>query len=379
MARNPIETSSVKRVAVIAPDGLSIQRQRSELIADIMARRHSVLALVPEDAAHTLPALAELGITTATFPYSGRQPSMFGDRKTVAAIAAALSDWRAHVALCAGSKTMLLGAMAAKKARVTRRVGLVTALPPAMTSDGAASPGWAWQRLMNSGCRGLDAVVFHNDSHRSRFAATGCLVSTLSTMVLPGAGVDLERHAIQPLPPLVNGDVPALNFAMIARLDASKGVIEFCEAARLVKQSAPDTQFILAGPDGDLDRNALSSYSDSVEIFADQADVRPLLTAAHVIVLPSWGEGMPRILLEALATGRPIITTDIPGARDTVDERINGVLVPPKDVSSVADAIASFLKRPDLIPAMARASRSKAERRFDVRQVNAALLQVLGL
>ena len=379
MARGLSDTTSVRRVAFIAPDGLSLLRQRADLIAEILARRHSILALLPEHAAQSIPALAERGITAATFPWKSEQPSVFADRQTVALITAKLLDWRAHVALCYGAKTLPLGALAAKNARVTRRVGLVTALPPAMMIDSGAQPGWAWRRLLKSGFRALDAAVFHNDSHRAQLAGLSCLQRNITIATVPGSGVDLVRHHLQPMPSLMSEGRTALNFAMIARLDAAKGVIEFCEAAAQVKRSAPETRFILAGRDGDLDRTALSRYSPSVEIMGDQGDAFPLLTAAHVIVLPSWGEAMPRILLEALATGRPVITTSIPGSRETVDERVNGVLVPPKNVAALAAAMESYIARPDLIPAMGRASRSKAERRFDAREVNATLLQVLGI
>ncbi len=379
MARNSTETSSVKRVALIAADGLSILRQRSELTADILKRRHSILALVPEQSAHHIPELNERGLAAASFPMRGAEPALLADRKSIAAIAALLADWRAHVVLSTGAKTMLLGTMAAKRAGASRTVGLVTALPQALMVDDQAEPTWVWRRLMKTGFGGCDAVVFHNEVHRRRVEALGFLKPSCEIQVVAGAGVDLAHHAVQPLPPLVNQGGTALNFAMVARLDAAKGVIEFCKAATLVKKSAPGTRFILCGPDGDVDRDALSRYSASVEIVADQADVRPLLTAAHVIVLPSWGEAMPRVLLEALAMGRPVITTNRPGTRDTVDERVNGVLVQPKDVVGLAAAMQSFLLRPDLIPAMARASRSKAERRFDVAPVNATLLRVLGL
>ena len=379
MARSPIDTTSVKRVALIAPDGLSLLRQRSELIADIIARRHSVLALLPEQAAQSIPALMERGIAAATFPWKSDRPSILADRQTVAAIAGQLADWRAHVVLCYGAKTLPLGALAARKARVKRRVGLVTALPPVMMPDAGALPGWAWRRLLKSGFKALDAAVFHIDSHRAQLTAAGCLPRTLEVATVAGSGVDLMRYTMQPLPPLANDGRTALNFAMVARLDAAKGVIEFCEAAMQVKNTAPDTRFILAGRDGDLDRTLLSRYGISIEIIDDQGDAGPLCAASHVFVLPSWGEALPRVLLEALAIGRPIITTDIAGARETVDERVNGVLVPPKNVTALVAAMESFINRPDLIPAMARASRSKAERRFDVRTVNATLLHMLGL
>ena len=379
MARSPTDTSSVKRVALIAADGLSILRQRSDLTAELLKRRHSILALVPEQSAHYIPELNERGLAAATFPMRGTEPSLLADRKSIAAIAALLADWRAHVVLSSGAKSMLLGTMASKRAGISRTVGLVTALPQALMSDDQAEPTWGWRRLLKTGFGCSDAVVFHNEVHRRRIDALGFLKPGCEVQVVTVAGVDLAHHAMQPLPPLVNQGATTLNFAMVARLDAAKGVIEFCEAATLIKKSAPDTRFILCGPDGDVDRDALSRYSSSVEIVADQADVRPLLAAAHVIVLPSWGEAMPRVLLEALATGRPVITTNRPGTRDTVDERVNGVLVQPRDVAGLAAAMQSFLNRPDLIPAMARASRSKAERRFSVAPVNATLLRILGL
>ena len=98
-----------------------------------------------------------------------------------------------------------------------------------------------------------------------------------------------------------------------------------------------------------------------------------------MFVYPAHGEGMPGAVLEAMSMGRPIITTDTPGCRDTVDERVNGCLVPPGNPEALAEAMQSFLRRPELIAAMARASRMKAERRFDQRPVVAALMDVLGL
>jgi glycosyltransferase involved in cell wall biosynthesis len=98
-----------------------------------------------------------------------------------------------------------------------------------------------------------------------------------------------------------------------------------------------------------------------------------------VFVLPAHEEGFAHEVAEAMACGRPAITTDVPGCRETVDERVSGVLVPPRDAMALASAIESFLRRPDLIPWMAQASRHKAERRFDAQAVNRTLLRLLGL
>ncbi len=125
--------------------------------------------------------------------------------------------------------------------------------------------------------------------------------------------------------------------------------------------------------------DAIGANDGTIEYLGVLDDVRPAIGRAHVYVYPSRAEGMPRSVLEALAAGRPVITTNSPGCRETVDERVNGCLVPPGDAAALAEAMESFLKRPDLIPAMARASRIKAERRFDAREVNKVLLEVLGL
>jgi glycosyltransferase involved in cell wall biosynthesis len=379
MAHGPTDTRSIKRLAIIAPDGESLLRQRAELIAEVLAHRHSVLALVPEASAATLPSLSQRGLAAATYPMPRNVPHMLADGKAVTALTAALVEWRPHVVLCFGAKPMLLGAMAAKKAGVVRRVGLMTTLADGMNSEAAAIPAWGWRRLLRGGLEALDGIVFHNAAHRARLHALGLLRPELAIAVVPGAGVDLMHHALQPLPALTEAGTAALNFLMIARKDAAKGISEFCQAAKAVRERAPDTRFILAGPDGDLAAAKIAAFGDIVQVLGDQDDIRPLLAAAHVVVVPSWGEGLPRILLEALATGRPVITSDIAGCREAVDERVNGILVPPRDAAALADAMLSFLKRPDLIPAMARASRSKAERRFDVRGVNGVLMGVLGL
>ena len=373
------QDQAVRRIAFIAPDATSLLRQRSSLIAELLARRHYVLALVPEHAGDAIGLLNERGMAAATYPMPAGEPQVLADRTTVKSLSLTLAEWRTHVVLSHGPKPMLLGAMAAQKAGVARRVALVTALPDAMQVDAAARPTWGWSRLLRGGFKALDAVILHNEAHRLRLASLGLLRGDLPAHVVTGAGVDLAHHEAQPLATIPADTPAALNFVMIARRDAAKGTIEFCAAAKRVRARAPDTRFVLAGAPGDVDAARFAAYGDSVEVLDDQDDVRPLLAAAHVVVVPSWGESMPRVLLEALATGRPVIASDIPGCREAIDERVNGVLVPPRNATALADAMLSFVARPDLNGAMARASRSKAERRFDVRTVNATILRVLGV
>jgi glycosyltransferase involved in cell wall biosynthesis len=175
-------------------------------------------------------------------------------------------------------------------------------------------------------------------------AATGARRGT--TTVVAGAGVDLERHGLLPLSPLAQG----LIFLMIAPLDQRKGVIEYCKAARELSARAPNTRFLLAGAPGEgslgLRPEVLADLGAAVEYLGPGDNVRELLGQCHVFVYPSHAESMPQPVLEAMAAGRPIITTNVAGCRDTVDERVNGCLVEPRDAHALAAAMESFLKRP---------------------------------
>ncbi len=371
-----------KRVAIIGPDWRSLARLRGSLIAYLGERGHKVLCLAPrnppDDAtgAH-VGRLEALGAECRSYPLHSRELHLVADSRTVFALARKLAEWSPHAVLAYQPKPMLLGAFAARRARVPRIVLLVSSLGPELGArDG---PGWRWRWLARTAFRASDAAVFHNPWDERQMRDFGLLPMVVATRVVPGAGVDLDYHAARPLPPFRHG----LTFLMLAPLQREKGVLAFCTAARQVRAWHPEARFILAGPDGSgpgaLTRGDLDAFAGCVEVRGDHEDVRPLFAEAHVAVLASIREGMSRALLEALANARPIIATDVPGCRETVDERINGILVPPQDADALASAMQHMIRRRELLPAMARASRLKAERLFDVRYVNAALAALMGL
>ncbi len=392
MAREPMLTAA-KRVAVVAPDLASLQRLRGNLLAAMVALRHRVLCLVPDVSrkpkkpAEIAAAAARkaqrddiakaLGVEIATYPMRPGRPSMFGEGAALKSLTGQFTEFRPHVVLGYGPKSMLLAMRAGAKANIGRRVALVSSLGPAFETETA--PHWTWRRLYTKGLTAAHAAIFHNGEDQRRLAKLGVLPKQLELHTVTGAGVDLERFPVQPLPPLSGTGGQGLVFLLLGRTDAVKGVAEFKEAAKALSERSPHSRFIIAGPAGDAAAALAPTAGSAIEVLDDVADVRPLLAQAHVVVVPSHAEGMSRVAMEALASGRPLITSDIPGARETVDERVNGVLVPPRDVKALTTAMESFLKRPDLIPSMARASRLKAERRFDVRTVNAKILKVLDL
>jgi len=173
---------------------------------------------------------------------------------------------------------------------------------------------------------------------------------------------------------------------MVARLLKDKGVCEFVEAARLVGQDFPDARFVLLGARDERNPTVVSQQEvdrwqgeGTVHWLGEVLDVRSVLSGADVVVLPSYREGTPRSLLEAAAMGKPIITTDIVGCREVVEHGVNGLLVPLRDVGSLADAMRYLAANADARRRMGAAGRDKMVREFDESIVISRVLAIYGL
>ena len=179
------------------------------------------------------------------------------------------------------------------------------------------------------------------------------------------------------------GVSPPITFLLAARLLREKGIVEYAEAARIVKSKYPDTRFILLGSvdpnPGSLNAEEVSKWvTERLLEWPGHVPVKSWMTQASVYVLPSYREGVPRSTQEAMAMGRAVITTDAPGCRETVVDGLNGFLVPVRDSVALAEAMMRFIKQPALIETMGKASRMLAEERFDVHKVNAIMLATMG-
>ncbi|MEW5962327.1 MAG: glycosyltransferase [Pseudomonadota bacterium] len=371
---------SSRRVAFVADRSRALIRLRGSIARELKARGAEVLLVAPEFTPDEAATLAAAGIDRATFDIAPKGLKGIGpvaDWTLTREIGAVLAGWRPEVVVCYGARTMIHAALAARRAGAREIVVAVTGLSQ-KAAEASAEGRLLSARRYAKAFKAATAAIAHNRDDARALARSGLLRAGLDVTVVAGSGVDLGQFEVQPLPPIAAG----LVFLMVAPLDRTRGVIDYCEAARRVKERAPEATFLLAGPAGEgpggFDPADLRAYEDAIEFLGPLADIRPALGRAHVFVYPSHGEGMPRVVLEAMAAGRPILTTDAPGCRETVDDRVNGCLVPVADVGKLAEAMTSFLKRPDLLPSMARASRHKAERRFDERDVNRTLLAVLG-
>jgi glycosyltransferase involved in cell wall biosynthesis len=359
-------------MAIVAPSAESVAKLRADLVHDIVMRRHSLLCITPPAPAHDLRVLRELGVSHRSIEIDPPGLRLVADWKAVRALVDLFRDWQPDLVMGFGLRPMISAAIAGRRARVKRVVSLCNGLPK---EDIAA---FAARRLAHA-LRASDAVIFHNEDDRRRLVRLGLLPANVRTAVVAGAGVNLIRHASQSLPSSGAGVV----FLMISRLDRSRGVCDYARAAHALDARMPGSRFLLAGMTGSgpgaVSERELEDMGAPVERLGPIEDVRKALAECHVFVYPSHAEGMPRTVLEALAAGRPVITTNVPGCRDTIDDKVSGCLVPSEDPEALAAAMASFVRRPDLIEPAARAARLKAERRFDVRDVNRKVIEILEL
>jgi len=196
--------------------------------------------------------------------------------------------------------------------------------------------------------------------------------------------VNVQDFDVIDLPKNEQGEVK-VSFLLIARLLGDKGIREYAQAARIVKQQYPTVEFHLVGW---IDENpsAISQHEletwmaeKTLNYWGKLSDVRPAIAASSVYVLPSYREGTPRTVLEAMAMGRPVITTDVPGCRETVVDGVNGFLIPKWDAQALAERMCFFIKNPEKVNQMGSESYKIALRSYDVRDVNEKLLGIMGV
>jgi glycosyltransferase involved in cell wall biosynthesis len=211
--------------------------------------------------------------------------------------------------------------------------------------------------------------VFENFDDRKLLVDAGVMPSA-STVVIRGAGVNVSEFSPQPEPP-----GPPL-VILPSRMLWTKGLGEYVEAAKLLRRRGSNARFALVGatdPENPLavPESRLIAWAESgtVEWWKHQADMPGIYAQSHVVCLPSYGEGIPRSLLEAAACGRAAITTDVPGCREVVRHGENGLLVPPRDPGALAEAIATLLADPDLRARMGARGREIAVQEFSDKKV----------
>ena len=341
---------------------------RSHLVEALRKDGHRLTALVPADA--TMPQLEEMGFEVVPLEMDTKGLSPRADLRLVRDMRRAFRDLRPDVVLSFTIKNNIYGALASR--------GLPLTFIPNVTGLGTAFLGspllsqvskFLYQRAF----RPLPHVVFQNDDDRSLFEKMR-ITQPEQGIVVPGSGIDLDGFTVAPFPHSVK---ISRVFLMIGRVLVDKGVREYAEAARLLKSRYPDATFQLLGALGAANRTALPAEEVEgwvsegiIEYLGRMDDVRSAIAAADCIVLPSYREGTPRVLLEGAAMGRPMVATDVPGCRAVVLPEKTGMLCAARSGTDLARALEDMLLlSPEDFVTMGRAARRDMEDRFSVNRV----------
>ena len=367
----------------------SVLNFRGKLLEAISAQGYEIHIMAPEFVSfpEELQKLQALGYHLHEIPMQRTGTNPLADLKLLQNLYQQIRQIQPDYVLSYTIKPVIYGTLASWLAKVPHRFALITGL------------GYAFQNV-ESGKRSLfqkmvhglyaqalkhsDKVFFQNPDDLKLFQDMHLLEVNKPTVVGNGSVVSVQDFDVMPLPKNAQGQVKA-SFLLIARLLGDKGVREYAESARIIKAQYPEAEFHLVGW---IDDNPSAiSQAELNEWIADGrlkywgklSDVRPAIAESSVYVLPSYREGTPRTVLEAMAMGRAIITTDAPGCRETVSHGVNGYLVGVKSIDDLVKSMQYFIEDPKLIELMGQRSREIALNKYDVHQVNAHMLREMGI
>ncbi|MDR2668887.1 MAG: glycosyltransferase family 4 protein [Desulfovibrio sp.] len=380
------------------------------LLRRAQARGHDVLCLIPVAAANDDPVweqkLTACGVRLIHYRLDRRGLNPLRDLLTLLDLRRIFKREKPDALLACAVKPVIYGAFASALAGFPRkhaRSFMVTGLGYMFEGDTPAKRLLTYLARLLYRCAFTTAgrVFFQNADDRARFEELGILpspraaggrrpgptipagaghnpdASSPAVLMCKGTGVDTGHFAFRP-----PCDGPPV-FLYVGRLVAAKGLREFMEAARLTRETHPEAVFRVVGPPEPgpggvpLKEVLAAQGAGHIEYLGEQPDVRPYLEQARAVLLPSYREGIPVSLMEALSVGRAVIAADAPGSREVAVDGLTGFLVPPGDAQTLADAAVRLIRDPDLAARMGRAGRTLMETDYDARVTADYLLDVI--
>lgn len=369
-----------RHILVLGSYAPSLINFRGPLLAALVKEGWKVTASAPEIDYELRARLEATGVAAVETPLARTGTNPLADLAYFRSLIDLFRRERPTVLLAYTAKPVIWGTLAARAVNVPRAVAMITGLGYAFTQP--EQPDWkhsitqlAASALYKISLPRADYVLFQNSDDRELFQSLGFAPPPDRVGLIAGSGVDLDHYAPSSPP-------AAPSFLVLARLLKAKGVREYFAAVRSLKRKYPGVDFRLGGaidpgPDAITTSELDAAIEDGMTYLGPLEDVRPALAAAAVFVLPSYREGTPRSVLEALATGRAVVTTDAPGCRETVVDGVNGLLVPPRDASALEAAMERLITDPAMIAAMGRKSLELARSKYDVHTVNAQIITAL--
>ena len=360
-----------KNILIISNTIMGLHSFRKEVIKAICEQGYSVYISVPDDSPKA-EFFKEIGCVIIKTEFDRRGMNPWADFKLMLSYRKLMRQLKPVAVLTYTVKPNVYGGIAAQICRIPQLAN-VTGL-----GDAVENGGWLQKLtvfLYKIGLRKARKVFFQNESNRQYCIKEGIISE--DSVLLPGSGVNLQLHQYQDYP----ANDGKIRFLFIARLLKDKGTDEFFEAATFIKRKYSQTEFQIVGRvEGNYQKQLDKLVADGIiSFFGLQLDVRPYIGAVECTVMPSYHEGMSNVNLESAANGRPVITTNVPGCRETVEDGLTGFLIEAKNSKSLIDAMERFIALPyNQKVLMGQEARKKVEREFDRKIVVNAYLKALN-
>lgn len=365
------------KILIISPKNKTVFNFRGDLIKDMIASGNDVLVTGPNQ--DFVDDIYSLGVSKfIEVPLVKDNTSVLGDLAYLKALKRIMKEEKPDLVFSYTIKPVIYGSIAAKAAKVKNVYAMVTGLGRVYGSGGIKTRviKTITKLLYKKAFKSCNAVIFQNSDDLNIFVKNKYLPKE-KTELVNGSGVNMERFKRTPLP-------DSVSFLMIGRIIKEKGVFEYCEAAKIVKEKHPETSFTLLGgfdnSIGAIKPKDIQPYIDGgvIEFPGETKDPVSYYQKASVFVLPSYyREGLPRTILEAMSCGRPIITTDWPGCREPIIVGENGFLSKINDPASIAEKMLFFIENRDVLMGMSQKAFAICKEKYDVRLVNQSMKKIL--
>ena len=366
------------RIAVLSSHTPSLFWFRMDMMKAFQKCGHEVVAVANEPEDQWREKFAEHGIVYRQIQVQRNGTNPVKDLKTLSSIKAVLREVRPDKIFTFQAKTVIYGGIAANQLGITEVYPLIAGMGSVFLKDDFKTRviRTILKTEYRMAMRKCPTVFFQNHDDEAIFRKYH-IIGKQKIAMMRGSGVNLEKFCVQPLP-------EKFGFLCISRLIRDKGVGEYLEACKRLKEKYSELRCLLVGPfdsnPSALRHEELQPFLDAgVEYYGEQTDVRPYLAQCNVFVLPSYREGTPKTVLEAMASGRAVLTTDAPGCRETVKQGINGYMVPVRDINALTEKMEELYLHPELICQMGIEGRRMAEEIFDVNSVNRFVCETMGL
>ena len=375
----------MKHILIISSYAPSLINFRSAFIKELLLRGNKVSVAAPKSGLTNvlLNQFRNLKINVNIFNLSRTGLNIFENYKSYLELRFIIDDCKPDIILSYTAKPVIFTGLLLKYFSKINFYALITGLGYGFTSGGKTLKRkfikFIMTKFYRKALKSATKVIFQNKDDRNLFYKLKIFKKKNLTHIINGSGVDLNAYPFSPLP-----SKPI--FLMVARLVIDKGVREYVKAARLVRLNFPNVIFQLVGQ---IDENPSSISTDELKSWIDEGviqylgqinSVQSVLKSCKFFVLPSYREGTPRSTLEALATGRPVITTNVPGCRETVIHKRNGLLVPAQNSKALEKAMIRLLQeKKEKIQSMANESFLIAKNKYDITKVNKKLLEIINL